>query len=87
MTVELQTAARTTLAVPESAAVPTNRDAYVYVIDSNNIAERRTVTTGQRRNGLIEIVSGLTAGERVAVLGLVDLRNGVSVDITEPEGA
>ena len=87
MTVELQTAARTTLAVPESAVVPANRDAYVYVIDSNNIAERRTVTTGQRRDGLIEIVSGLTAGERVAVLGLVGLRNGVSVDITESEGA
>ena len=87
MTVELQTAARTSLAVPEAAVIPANRDAYVYVIDSSNIAERRSVTTGQRRDGLIEIVSGLTAGERVAVLGLVDLRNGVSVDIAEPEGA
>jgi len=87
MTVQLQTGERTALAVPESAVVPSNRDAYVYVIGSDNVAERRNVQTGQRSEGMIEIVEGLAAGEQVAVLGLVNLRNGMAVDITAPAGA
>ncbi|MFK8015066.1 MAG: efflux RND transporter periplasmic adaptor subunit [Gammaproteobacteria bacterium] len=87
LTVELKTAERTALAVPEASVIPVDREAYVFVIGTDNVAERRTVTTGQRSDGMIEILSGLEAGERVAVLGLVSLRNGVPVVINEPAGA
>ncbi len=86
MTVQLQTSERTALAVPEAAVVPANDSAYVYVISEDNKAERRTVATGQRSDGLIEIFDGLSEGERVVVLGLVNLRNGASVSIAAQEG-
>lgn len=85
MTVRLATAERTALSVPESAVVPTNREPYVYVIGDDLIAQRRGVSTGQRADGRVEILSGLEAGERVAVLGLVSLRPGVPVTISAAE--
>ncbi len=87
MTVSLKTAERTTLAVPESSVIPDNLDAYVYVISSDNVAERRTVKTGQRLDGMIEILDGLEQGERVAVLGLVRLRPGAQVVVRDSVGA
>lgn len=86
MTVRLQTGQRAGLAVPESAVVPTNRDPYVYIIGDDLVAQRRGVTTGQRRDGQVEILSGLQEGERVAVLGLVSLRPGVPVEIASEAG-
>jgi membrane fusion protein (multidrug efflux system) len=85
MTVSLATAQRTALSVPESAVVPTNREPYVYVIGDELVAQRRTVTIGQRASGRVEILTGLEAGERVAVLGLVSLRPGVPVTIADGE--
>lgn len=82
MTVELQTSAKTALSVAESAVVPAGSQAYVYVVGDDNTVERRTVSTGQRNRGRIEIVDGLKEGERVVTLGLLKLRPGSSVAIT-----
>ena len=41
--------------------------------------QRRQVTTGQAREGRVEILEGLAAGERVVVAGQVKLRNGQAV--------
>ena len=88
LTVELQTSSRDALAVPEASVIPTNRDAYVYVIGDDSKAEKRVVKSGQRSNGLVEILSGLEENERVAVLGLLKLRDGAAVSvIEEPESA
>jgi membrane fusion protein (multidrug efflux system) len=44
-------------------------------------AERRVVQTGRRRGDLVQIRSGLTAGEEVATSGLLKLRNGVPINV------
>ncbi|RUR39186.1 efflux RND transporter periplasmic adaptor subunit [Vreelandella populi] len=52
-------------------AVLTNQDRrYVYVIDENNLAERRPVTTGRQVDEMTVITEGLTAGDRVIVNGV-----------------
>ncbi|MEM7082630.1 MAG: efflux RND transporter periplasmic adaptor subunit [Pseudomonadota bacterium] len=82
MTVELQTAARTSLAVPEASVVPGDPDPYVYVVNDNTAA-RRDVKTGQRSGGYIEILEGLESGDRIVVLGLVKLRDGATVSVVD----
>ena len=54
----------------------------VFVIqeqDGGKVVERRTVKTGEVREGRVEIVNGLEPGEQVVSAGQVKLRNGQAV--------
>jgi Cu(I)/Ag(I) efflux system membrane fusion protein len=54
------------LAVPDEAVIDTGLRQIVYVDKGEGVFEPRQVTTGIRAEKLIEIVSGLEAGERIA---------------------
>jgi RND family efflux transporter MFP subunit len=62
------------LTVPADAVIDTGASQVVFVDRGNGHLEPRTVTTGERANGRVAIVSGLTAEERVVASGafLVD---------------
>lgn len=49
--------------------------------DGQTQVERRQVTTGQAREGRVEIVDGLAPGDRVVMVGQVKLRNGQPIKI------
>ena len=49
--------------------------------DGQTMVERRQVTTGQAREGRVEIHEGLDSGDRVVMAGQVKLRNGQSITI------
>ncbi|RMD90919.1 MAG: efflux RND transporter periplasmic adaptor subunit [Alphaproteobacteria bacterium] len=83
LTVEVMSRERRSLAVPEEAIVPIGKAQYVFVVTGENVAERRQVTTGVRRPGVVEILDGLEAGESVVVAGAVRLRPGQPVRIIE----
>lgn len=53
---------------------------YVYVI-KEGVAERRRVTVGRQEGQLVEILTGVEAGEEVAVTALSRIENGVKVEI------
>ncbi len=58
------------VAIVPSALVVEDEGMCVYVVDGNNIAERRVVTTGGNTDdGLIVITSGLNGDERIVVEG------------------
>ena len=66
------------LVVPEQALVPQGSEQFVFkVVDGR--AVRAKVEVGQRRDGKVEMVSGVTAGEVVVVSGHQRLRDGVPV--------
>jgi len=69
------------LVVPEQAIVPDQSRQFVLVIDAERRVERRDVRTGRRRPGLVEVVSGLVAGERIVVEGTQRARPGAVVEI------
>jgi multidrug efflux pump subunit AcrA (membrane-fusion protein) len=48
----------------------------VFVVDAQGLAQFRMVRTGSRVDGLVEIVAGLAAGERVVTDGVKELQNG-----------
>lgn len=74
MTVTIHSPPRQSLTVPETAIIGEGIGAYVWKVDEANEATRQNVTVGARREGRIEIKSGLQAGDRVVGEGTVKLR-------------
>jgi membrane fusion protein (multidrug efflux system) len=68
------------LMVPEEAIVVQAAETYVFVVEDGR-ASRRTVVTGQRRDGAVAVLSGLEPGETVLVRGLQRVRDGSPVKI------
>ena len=70
------------LLVPEGALVPFGSDQFVFRVDTQGEASKAArvrVETGVRRDGLVEIRSGLAAGDRVVVAGQLKIRDGAAV--------
>jgi RND family efflux transporter MFP subunit len=70
---------------PNALLVPADavRDNAVYVIDGNRV-RRRTVKIGIRGTRAVEILSGLSDGERIASPASTDLTDGARVRVVEP---
>ncbi len=68
------------LAVPREAVVTAGEARQVYVV-AEGVARRRDVTTGVSSEALVEIVQGLTEGDKVVVAGVDFLRDGVQVNV------
>jgi len=69
------------LLVPQAAV----RDGVAWVVDADGVAHRREVTAGLEGNGVVEIVSGLAAGEQVVVAGASLLSDGARTRIVGGE--
>jgi len=71
---------RQAILVPEQAIVPQGDDQFVYrVVDGK--ATRAKVDLGQRRDGRVEVRSGLAAKDVVVTAGQIKLREGQPVTI------
>jgi membrane fusion protein (multidrug efflux system) len=79
VTIDLVLETRNAVVVPEQALVLEGRQAYVYVVDEGGIVERKAVTTGERRPGIVEIREGLEAGTQVVTAGVQKVRVGQTV--------
>lgn len=88
MTVELLRNPRNALIIPEEALVPVGTSNFVFVVDDGSgtpTASRREVETGSRRPGEVEVLSGLSEGERVVTHGTMQLRDGQPLNIVEEQ--
>ena len=87
VTVELLKNQRRALVVPEEALIPRGRNNSVLVIDeaAGNKAVSRQVEIGARRPGEVEIVAGLSEGEKVVTHGTLTVRPGQQVTIKAVE--
>ncbi len=84
MAVRLSREPAPALVVPESALVPERGQVFVFVVEDGVVA-RREVTIGRREPGRVELVAGVTEGQRVVVQGTQKIREGSTV--TEAGGA
>jgi multidrug efflux system membrane fusion protein len=76
--------AREAPVVPQTAVRPSERGFLAFIIE-NDAASERVVTLGMRTaEGLVEVTSGLKAGEMLVVRGSEALRNGVPVRMIKP---
>ncbi len=72
--------------VPEQSVVLRPAGKVVYVVEGDSVAQRK-VTTGIKRDGQVEIVDGLKAGETVAVDGAGFLTDKAKVALQQKGGA
>jgi multidrug efflux pump subunit AcrA (membrane-fusion protein) len=66
------------LQVPRSAIIERANESSVFVVE-DEIGIRKQVETGFSSNGMVEITSGLTDGERVITVGHIGLKNEAKV--------
>lgn len=86
MVVKVMQPGRSVLAVPEIALEQVGTRAFAYRLKDADSVARVEVQTGARQQGEVEIVSGLAAGDRIVVDGIVKLRDGARVR-EKPEAA
>ena len=65
--------------VPVDALVPQSEGYIVFVVDSTSTAHARPVTIGGRTEALVEIVSGLAAGETIVTHGAYGTADGAKI--------
>lgn len=88
MLVDLQAASRNALVISESALVPLGSNNFVFLlkeIDGAVIVERRQITIGERLTGAVEVLSGLSVGDKLVTHGLQKIRPGQKVKVLAEE--
>jgi membrane fusion protein (multidrug efflux system) len=74
------------LSVPEQAIMPQGDSQFVFKIVDGKVRLTKVVT-GTRREGRVEIVDGLAAGDQVVTAGQLKIRDGVAVSVVGATGA
>lgn len=73
------------LTVPVSLVQETGNEKFIFIaseVSGDWIAEKRTVTIGERYAGQVEILTGVEQGEHVVTLGYQNLANGQKLAVT-----
>ena len=70
------------IVVPVNVIQKTSEGSMIYIADGNK-AKAVNVTIGRNSNGLVEILSGLNAGDKVIVAGFEDMENGQLINILQ----
>ncbi|RYE02345.1 MAG: efflux RND transporter periplasmic adaptor subunit, partial [Sphingomonadales bacterium] len=78
LSVSIESAERTSLAVPELAVVEEGDESFVYLLEGEKV-KRTPVKPGLRQGGMVEILAGLTPGQRIVTEGVVKISNGQTV--------
>ena len=84
LTVDVFQPERQALVVPEIAVIQVSRSAHVFRVRDDGTVQQVDVELGQRRRGEVEILGGLSVGDRIVVDGAVKLRDGSAVTVAEP---
>lgn len=80
---------REVVTIPRTAISYNTYGDFVYAIraqEGTTSVERVQVRTGEVRDGQVEVLSGLAAGDTVVAAGLLRLRNGQPVQVTDSDG-
>jgi membrane fusion protein (multidrug efflux system) len=86
LTVEIVTAERSALVVPESSVFQVQTRAYVYTVDGDT-ARQREIQVGSRRFGVVEVIGGVEEGDLIVVEGIIKLRDGAKLRYDAAETA
>ena len=75
------------LMVPEEAILQRSDGQVVFRFVAGNRVERRVVKTGVAKDGRVEIVAGIAAGDRIVTRGHTALIDGGVVTVRSPDGS
>jgi membrane fusion protein (multidrug efflux system) len=83
LTVDLIKDRSQALIIPEEAVILEKDKKFALVVTAENTVAKREIVTGRRSPGKVEVISGLSAGQRVIIKGITRVRPGVSVNVVE----
>lgn len=63
--------------IPRKAVVSRGGDQIVFVLEENNVAKEQRVKLGTERNGLIDVIDGLSVNQKIVTEGQQYLINGI----------
>lgn len=84
MSVNLTLRQRQALVIPEQAVLVQGNNAYVFVADQDT-ARRVDVNLGVRKPGIVEVISGINAGDSVIITGQDRLSSGDAIQIVRDD--
>ncbi len=67
--------------IPRNAVITEDEASHVFVVGEDGNAVRRAVRLGYERNGLVEIIEGVSTGDRVVTAGKNSLSDGAHVEV------
>ena len=79
VSISVYRAERQALLLPEIAVVQVGAKTFVWRVDAQGKVAQADVTIGSRHDGLAEILTGLSAGDRIVVEGTGKMRPGATV--------
>ena len=71
------------LSIPEGCIIPEDDETFIYVVNSENIVIKKKIEIGKRKDGLVEVLDGLSTDENVIFEGTNKVRNGIKVVINK----
>jgi membrane fusion protein (multidrug efflux system) len=83
LTVDLVRNQSQSLIIPEEAVIQEKDKKYALLVTADNTVEKKEIVTGRRNPGILEVISGLKAGQQVIIQGLTRIRPGSSVNVVE----
>lgn len=87
LSVEVASAPRETLVLPEIAIGSIGARQFVYRVEADGSARQVRIKLGGRRAGEVEVLEGLEEGQSVVTDGLVKMRDGIKVLAKAPQPA
>ncbi|WPQ60544.1 efflux RND transporter periplasmic adaptor subunit [Chitinophaga sancti] len=70
------------LVIPREALTESVKNASVYVV-KNNVVHQQLIRTGTEMGGLMQVISGLQAGDSVVTSGQINLKDGTPVSVSK----
>ena len=71
------------LVVPEKAIVTNNDDKYIFTVNDDETVTKNMVTVGKSVDGMVQVLTGIKAGDKVVNEGMLQLYDGAKIrDIT-----
>lgn len=67
--------------IPRSALIREDEQTFVFVVGEDGNVSRRSIRTGYERNGQVEVIEGVSAGDSVVTAGKGSLSEGSKVEV------
>lgn len=84
---EILTGTSTALSLPQSAVILRDGNTYAFEVDRDNHIIQRSIKTGRRADGQVEIIDGIKADARVVISGGAFLNEGDVVQVVEKQAS